>query len=267
VLYTEGDDTDAAPTVNIANTVNEAALVLGAVSYASPANAAAAGTGWTAVATQDGAAALSVIKRLAATAGAYDPAWTLTDADAWAAIGFALVEDPPDSAVYVTVTPATATLVQGQTQQLTAVHSTNGAATFTWSIVSGLGTVSASGLYTAPASDTVAIIKAAYTTTASYYDTAVITVSGSGVGTTTVTTDPWIFDGVAFANQSLDYVVKSSDNTIIASGTQATNGSGELVLTIDASYSGQKVIVHIENVGTAMTTTGKVHGTQVPTAA
>lgn len=92
-------------------------------------------------------------------------------------------------------------------------------------------------------------------------------VGAPDIGATTTVTTTWIFGGAAFASQSLDYVVKSPDNTIIASGTAATNGAGELVLTIDAIYSGLPVLVHVENVGTAMTTTGKVHGTQVATAA
>lgn len=166
----------------------------------------------------------------------------------------------------VAMSPQTVTLMQGQTQQFAAGLSGDPAATFNWSIVSGSGTVSSGGLYTAPASDTTAIVKAALSTDSSIYATATVTVVGAQAGTTTVTTT-WIFSGVAFASQSLDYVVKSSANVIIASGTASTNASGELVLTIDAAYSGLKVLVHVENVGTAMTTSGKVHGTQVATAA
>lgn len=85
-------------------------------------------------------------------------------------------------------------------------------------------------------------------------------------GTTTVSTT-WVFEGVAYASQSLDYIVKAADNTILASGTASTNGSGVLTISIDAVYSGLPVLVHVENVGSAMTTAGKVHGTQVVTAA
>lgn len=87
------------------------------------------------------------------------------------------------------------------------------------------------------------------------------------IGSMTTVSTTWIFSGAAYASQSLDYIVKSADNTIIASGTASTNGSGVLTISIDAVYSGQKVLVHVENVGTAMTTAGKVHGTQVVTAA
>lgn len=166
----------------------------------------------------------------------------------------------------VVISPQTVTLLQGQTRQFAAALSGSPSATFNWSIVSGGGTVSSTGLYTAPASDTTAIVKAALSTDSSIYATATVTVVGAQAGTTTVTTT-WIFSGVAFANQSLDYVVKSADNTLLAIGTAATNASAEMVNTIDAAYSGLKVIVQVENVGTAMTTAGKVHGTQVVTAA
>jgi len=87
------------------------------------------------------------------------------------------------------------------------------------------------------------------------------------IGATTTVSTTWIFSGAAYASQALDYIVKAADNTILASGTASTNGSGVLTVSIDAIYSGQKVIVHVENVSTDMTTAGKVHGTQVVTAA
>jgi len=55
--------------------------------------------------------------------------------------------------VSVSVTPATATLYPAQTQQFTATVSNTSNTAVTWS-VSGVGTVSSSGLYTAPASVT-----------------------------------------------------------------------------------------------------------------
>jgi RHS repeat-associated protein len=55
--------------------------------------------------------------------------------------------------IKVTVTPATATLYQGQTQQFTATVTNTSNTAVTWSISpSGVGTISSSGLYTAPAS-------------------------------------------------------------------------------------------------------------------
>lgn len=85
-------------------------------------------------------------------------------------------------------------------------------------------------------------------------------------GTTTVSTT-WVFSGVPFANQSLDYVVKGPLNQILAVGTASTNASAVLINTISDDYSGQPVLVHVENVSADMVTTGRVHGSQVATAA
>src|SRR5262244_3268467 len=54
--------------------------------------------------------------------------------------------------VGVSVSPAAATLSQGQTQQFTATVTGSGNSAVTWSIAPSLGTVSAAGLYTAPVS-------------------------------------------------------------------------------------------------------------------
>lgn len=83
------------------------------------------------------------------------------------------------------------------------------------------------------------------------------------IGWTTTVSTTWIFGGVPYANQSLDYVVKSADNQILSYGTAATNASGVLVNTISDAYLGQKLLVQVENVGIDGATTGKVHGTQV----
>jgi len=171
-----------------------------------------------------------------------------------------------DAGSAATISPQTASLTQGQTQQFVAALSGDDTATWTWSVASGSGTVSSAGLYTAPASDTVAVVKAALSTDANIYATATVTVAGAQSGTTTVSST-WVFSGAAYASQPLDYIVKSADNTILASGTATTNASGVLTVSISAAYSGQKVLVHVENVGSAMTTAGKVHGTQVVTAA
>jgi RHS repeat-associated protein len=62
--------------------------------------------------------------------------------------------NPP---VSVSVTPATATLYSGQTVQLTATVANTSNTAVTWSIApEGVGTLSASGLYTAPATITAA---------------------------------------------------------------------------------------------------------------
>ena len=58
----------------------------------------------------------------------------------------------PTGSVAVAVTPATAALYPSQTQQFTAMVNNAGTTAVTWSINPNVGTISASGLYTAPAS-------------------------------------------------------------------------------------------------------------------
>ena len=82
--------------------------------------------------------------------------------------------------------------------------------------------------------------------------------------TTSVTTN-WVYEGVPFANQSLDYIVRNSNNVVITSGTDTTDVNGNLVIIIDAIYLNQTVLVHVENVTTTMNTSGKVHGCQPAT--
>ena len=68
------------------------------------------------------------------------------------------------SPLTVTVTPATATLAPGQSVQFSGVGSGSVNTAFTWTIVSGPGTITSGGLYTAPATITTALpvtIKAA----------------------------------------------------------------------------------------------------------
>jgi len=81
---------------------------------------------------------------------------------------------------------------------------------------------------------------------------------------TVVTT--WIFDGVPFANESVDYIVKAGTNEIIATGTATTNGSGVLSISVPGSYLGQKLVVQWENVAADGATSGRFHGTQVVVA-
>lgn len=91
---------------------------------------------------------------------------------------------------------------------------------------------------------------------------------GAGQSAATVTlTTTWVFSGAAFASQALGYVVKDSDDLVIASGSATTDGSGVLTVDVPGSYNGQKLLIHVENVSSSMTTSGKVHGTQVATAA
>ena len=82
--------------------------------------------------------------------------------------------------VTVTVSPAATTLVQGQTQQLTATTTWASNTGVTWSLSSGTGTISTSGLYTAPSP--VASAQTVTVTATSLQDT-----TKTGVATLTVT--------------------------------------------------------------------------------
>ena len=84
---------------------------------------------------------------------------------------------------------------------------------------------------------------------------------------TTLTTTWLDTNGDPFAVQALDYVVKNSTNGIVVSGTGTTDGSGVLGVNVPEAYSGQKLLIHVENVSSSMVTTGKFHGTKVATAA
>jgi len=90
--------------------------------------------------------------------------------------------------------------------------------------------------------------------------------SGDVVTTTTISTT-WKSGGVAFGNQSLDYVVKSSTNVIVADGVGTTLSSGQLTVTIPIAYSGQLMTVLVDNVAEDMDTTNRFFGAQVVAAA
>lgn len=77
----------------------------------------------------------------------------------------------------------------------------------------------------------------------------------------------WAFGGRAFANRSLDYWVIDSLDTVIASGSGTTDASGWLEMTVPTRYSGQSVLVVVNNLGADMDTSGKAQGQQVTTVA
>ena len=108
---------------------------------------------------------------------------------------------PPAPPITVTVTPATATIAQGGTQQFNAVLANTTNQNVTWT--ASAGTVSASGLYTAPA--TVASPLSVTITAKSVADT-------SKTGTATVTVNPppitvTVTPATATTNQGVDTAV------------------------------------------------------------
>jgi len=120
----------------------------------------------------------------------------------------------------VVVTPTTAGLTSGDTQQLSATgydqfgNSMSSQPTFTWAIASGAGTVSSSGLYTSPASGTLATVTA---TTGALHATATIGVVSA----------PWNSDDVgspALAGYAYD---SSGVFTVVGEGSDIWNKSDE----------------------------------------
>lgn len=75
----------------------------------------------------------------------------------------------------ITVTPATATISVGQTQQFTATNPGGGGET--WSVQSGGGSINGTGLYTAPGTVTTAVIRGARTANLAQFDDSTVTVA------------------------------------------------------------------------------------------
>jgi hypothetical protein len=260
--------TSTAPAVDLPTTRNTTTLLLSACAWLSGSNSAAAGANWTQVSAKQGMAGLFVQKRTETSAGNYDPAFTLAESDQWIAMGFAITQDPPDVDTGVIVSPSVASVVVNQSVQFSATLDGSSTGPFTWTVESGVGSVAITGLYTAPATTGSAVVRAAETANLTNYAEAAVTVisdPGTGVQTTVSTT--LLRSGVAFANQTLDYVVFNSANAVIAQGVASTNGSGVLTVYIPIVYSGQKVMLYVENVGTNMLTSGRFYAAAVEVAA
>jgi hypothetical protein len=162
----------------------------------------------------------------------------------------------------VNVVPATVSMVASTLQQFTAELLGEPGAAFTWTVPSGGGSISATGLYTAPGGAGSATVRATLTADATVYGQASVTITALPAGSIQVTTT-WLVSGSPYASQNLDYVVKSATNVVITSGTLPTNASGVLTVAVPDSYSGSSVLIQVENVGSDMVTTGKFHGAQV----
>ncbi len=78
--------------------------------------------------------------------------------------------------VDVSMSPTTATIALSTTQQLTSTVTGGTPTTKTWTVQSGGGSVDSSGLYTAPGSATVAVVRSTSTADTSRYNEATITV-------------------------------------------------------------------------------------------
>lgn len=277
VALTFNEGTNTAPTVDLASTTNSKTLVLGAAACLSSQNAFSAATDWTMLAKKDGEGALGVIRRYASTAGNYDPTFALAESDSWICCGLALTADPPDEeetppfVTAVSVSPATANLVGGETQQFTASVTGEGpySTAVTWSLEQGDGILSSSGLYYAPTTATTAVIRATSDMSPAVFGNATASVSVvvlPDVDDTGRVVSSWKQKGGGpLAGYSLDYWIISPANVLITSGTAATDSNGAFTVTVPEQYIGQEVLVVINNLDESMATAGRIKGQQVAT--
>ena len=147
------------------------------------------------------------------TAGSAKPYWDYVTG--WGSVNWYNLAAALLSPLTVTVTPAATTLNAGQTLNLTANVTGTNVTTVTWSVVSGPGTVSSTGVYTAPAS-------VAATTTVTVQ--AVSTIDTANVGTTTVGTRPDPVSGSA--------TITLNPSTHNISGTVVLDGILDPSLTV-----------------------------------
>ncbi len=162
----------------------------------------------------------------------------------------------------LSVSPATVTLDQSETQQFVASDGSGTAPTVVWTIPSGGGTISSAGLYTAPPSDGSATVRASLASDSAVYAEASVTISSAAFGVVTATLR---YRGAALASTRVDYWVIEQGDTVIASGSQTTDSSGALTISVPSQYVGQKVNVVVNNLASDMATAGKIHHQRVVT--
>lgn len=83
------------------------------------------------------------------------------------------------------------------------------------------------------------------------------------IGGTISVAVPWRHSGIALSNFALDYWVIDSADELVQSGSGMTDSAGQLVLSIPSVYSGQVLLVVVNNLGPDMIATGKFHGQTV----
>ena len=151
------------------------------------------------------------------------------------------VADPTKSAsatvtlvpLSISVSPTIATLGGGQTQQFMATITHHANTAVTWSVFSGLGSVSSSGLYTAPA-------VVASQTTATVRATSVVDPSRSASATVTlipitVSVSPATASVLVGATQQFTATVTGTSNTLVNWSVSGTGCSGNDCGTINST--------------------------------
>jgi hypothetical protein len=135
-----------------------------------------------------------------------------------------------------------------------------------WSIVSGGGSITQSGLYTAPSTAGTARIRGTYLDDTTVAGEALVTIVVPATTDEATVTTIWRIAGNPYANSQLEYFIFSEKFELIASGSGLTNANGQLEVLISALYIGRKVQVIVNNLSQSLSTVGAVQGQQVVTA-
>ncbi|MBL8227480.1 MAG: Ig-like domain-containing protein [Bryobacterales bacterium] len=153
-------------------------------------------------------------------------------ADGTKSAGASVTVNPPAPVVSVTVTPTTASVEAGQTRQFAATVTGASNTAVTWSVMPALGSVSASGLYTAPGnvvSAQTVTVKATSAADPSKSAAAMVSITPV-LPAVSVTVTPGSATVQAGQTQALTATVSGASNTAVtwslspAVGSLATNG-------------------------------------------
>ena len=140
----------------------------------------------------------------------------------------------------VAVTPGTATLVGGQTQQFTAVVTNTNYTNVTWTVVSGGGSISVAGVYTAPAVTALATVTVRATSVADATKFATATVTVNPTAAVTVAVTPGTATLYGGQSQQFTATVTNAANAAVTwgvTGAGTVNAAG--LYTAPASVAAQ----------------------------
>ena len=167
----------------------------------------------------------------------------------------------------LTISPTTAALDTNATQQFTASYDVSENSDVVWSVESGSGTVTTAGLYTSPSTATTAVIRVTLAADASIYNEATVAVTDPGSDDIGLVQSKWSRTRAGrrepLAGYELDYWIISTSDALISSGSGTTNSAGVLQDHVPSSYSGQNVLVVVNNLASGMETSGNIKGHDV----
>jgi len=189
------------------------------------------GVTWTIQEASGGTVSASGLYTAPAATGTFHLVVTSTaDATASATATVTVTTTP---AVAITISPATASVTAGATRQFTATVTGSSTTTKTWSVVeAGGGTVSASGLYTAPATPGTYHVVATSVADATRTATATVTVTAPVVA---VTVSPTTTSVAVGATAQLTASVTGSANTAVTWSVNGIVGGNSTIGTITTS--------------------------------